>query len=101
MANPLHFCLESLGQFTGGGPLILAGSLLDAILDICNADTEYQVRTAQQDAEEAHLKAVRELNKKFAAAAKAAAEENKAAMDEMVRMATILANELKRQKGMK
>lgn len=68
MANPLHFCFESLAQFADWGamaPFSPVGGILRAVMDVCDADTSYQTTTARQDEREDCLKREAELADKF------------------------------------
>lgn len=50
--DPIHFSLGSMAQYVSAGPLALVGFLGNLLLDICEADTEYQVEMARIEAEE-------------------------------------------------
>lgn len=48
----LQFCFRSLGQFADAGPLGLICLVGNAVLDICDASTAYQVEMARIEMEE-------------------------------------------------
>ncbi len=101
MANPLYFCLESLGQFAAdglGGPIIAAGAALEMVLDVCDADSEYQVRSARQEERSKSLEAQKKMAALFKAAAKTANKKNAAVQGTLASVIMALKGELERRK---
>lgn len=98
MGNPLYFCLGSLGQFAAdglGGPIIAIGAALNMVLDICEADTEYQTVTARQDEREKSLK----QQKKMAADFAQVVQEGNEMQLKLVEMIHRLAKELEKERN--
>lgn len=96
MANPLHFCLRSLGEFTGMGPMILVGEALNRLLDITDADTEYQRQMATMDEREVSLSEQKKIAKRFRQAAQVSEKkhrETEAALSALVERLIKIAGE--------
>jgi len=100
MVSPLYFCLESLGQFVAdglGGPIIAAGALLEMIVDVCDADTEYQVVTARQKEREAALKREKKMARQFKMAADLSRKRNEKIQRKMAEIIKAMARQQQQQ----
>ena len=97
MAEPLHFCLGSALQYAALGPFFLIGQVANVVLDVCDADTQYQTTTARQEEREASLRREAELARKMKAAHEASKKASQERERQLAELVLKLAEELKKR----